>query len=90
MHRVSFLPLRKQSPPPRFFLSRLVFIAGVYWPHAFAAHGLTRPDKRERSMEKAHLEDENAALKLRLEGQRRAIHELEHQANILREDARLR
>lgn len=89
MRRVSFLPLRKQSPPPRCFLSRLVFIAGVYW-HAFAAHGLTRSDKRELSMEKAHLEDENAALKLRLEGQRRAIHELEHQANILREDARLR
>lgn len=41
-------------------------------------------------MVKTHLEDENAALKLRLEGQRRAIHELEYQANTLREDTRLR
>lgn len=41
-------------------------------------------------MRKAHLEEENGALKLRLEGQRRTIHELEHQANTLREDARIR
>lgn len=39
---------------------------------------------------KAHLGEENSALKLRLEGQRRAIHELEHQAYTLREEARVR
>ncbi|CAM9313559.1 unnamed protein product, partial [Sphacelaria rigidula] len=38
----------------------------------------------------AQLKEENAALKLRLEGQRRAIHELEHQAHSLRETARQR
>lgn len=39
---------------------------------------------------KAHLGEENSALKLRLEGQRRTIHELEHQAYTLREEARVR
>lgn len=39
---------------------------------------------------KAHLGEEISALKLRLEGQRRAIHELEHQAYTLREEARAR
>lgn len=47
-------------------------------------------DRTDWTAEKAHLEEENAALKLRLEGLRRAIHELEHQANTLREDARIR
>lgn len=47
-------------------------------------------DRTNWTAEQAHLEEENAALKLRLEGLRRAIHELEHQANTLREDARMR
>eukprot|EP00903_Cladosiphon_okamuranus_P015272 g14113.t1 len=47
-------------------------------------------DGQKQMQRQAHLEDENAALRLRLEGQRRAIHELEHQANTLREDARVR
>lgn len=38
----------------------------------------------------AQLDEENSALKLRLEGQRRAIHELEHQAYTLRDDVRLK
>ncbi|CAM9136348.1 unnamed protein product [Ectocarpus sp. 13 AM-2016] len=55
-------------------------------------HALYAEDARgQKQMQRqAHLEEENAALKLRLEGLRRAIHELEHQANTLREDARIR
>ncbi|CBJ30654.1 expressed unknown protein [Ectocarpus siliculosus] len=55
-------------------------------------HAVYAEDARgQKQMQRqAHLEEENAALKLRLEGLRRAIHELEHQANTLRDDARIR
>ncbi|CAM9489734.1 unnamed protein product [Laminaria digitata] len=47
--------------------------------------------RREKEQQRqAHVGEENSALKLRLEGQRRAIHELEHQAYTLREEARVR
>ncbi|CAM9128296.1 unnamed protein product, partial [Hapterophycus canaliculatus] len=55
--------------------------------HALYAEDIRGQKQMQRQ---AHLEEENAALKLRLEGQRRTIHELEHQANTLRERARIR
>lgn len=55
------------------------------WVAATWRHWVGFRDDRE----KAHLGEENSALKLRLEGQRRAIHELEHQAYTLREEARV-
>ncbi|CAM9264054.1 unnamed protein product [Scytosiphon promiscuus] len=52
--------------------------------YAADAHG------QKQMQRQAHLEEENSALKLRLEGQRRTIHELEYRANTLREEARIR
>ncbi|CAM9172104.1 unnamed protein product, partial [Ascophyllum nodosum] len=46
--------------------------------------------RRKQLAKQAQLEEENSAMRLRLEGQRRAIHELEHQAYTLKEEAQTR
>ncbi len=91
------LPLPTKQAPPALSSHLRIFLR---WPPATAtgwllvfggmAYLVACPISLDDYWGKAHLEEENAALKLRLEGQRRAIHELEHQANTLREDARIR
>ncbi|CAM9247399.1 unnamed protein product [Discosporangium mesarthrocarpum] len=54
-------------------------------PRHIDREGTQRQNRIQRQ-----LEEENQGLRLRMEGQRRAIHELEHQAQTLREEVRLR